>query len=400
MGSPHTCRIVLCLCLAAFGMAHQARGQAVTGSIFGTITDPTGASVPNAKVTITDIARHVGLTDMTVSRALNKPHLVKPATRDKILAAARELGYVPNALAIQLRRRENRLIGLVTASVDNPFYSEVIKAISRAAKQQNYTIMLIDTDGSPALEEVAIETLLSYQVAGIILSPVSDGAGYRPAYLDRLRQARIPVVMLDRTLDVPDFSRVVLDNHRAGRLLGEHLVTRGIRRVLALTGPRDSRISLERLAGFEEAYRTNDVELVLETQAGDYTLQPAYRDMAAYLRRGELPDAVFGFNQLITLGAMRARSFSKDRYFQGDVEDVDKLVPEGIEGRVPYKGRLAPILHQLVGGVRQAMGYCGAATIEELQQARFVRITGAGLRESHPHDVTITKEAPNYRLGS
>ncbi|HEV8249210.1 MAG TPA: IMP dehydrogenase [Gaiellaceae bacterium] len=100
-----------------------------------------------------------------------------------------------------------------------------------------------------------------------------------------------------------------------------------------------------------------------------------------------------------SLGAMRARSFSKDRYFQGDVEDVDELVPEGIEGRVPYKGRLAPILHQLVGGVRQAMGYCGAATIADLQQARFVRITGAGLRESHPHDVTITKEAPNYRLG-
>jgi IMP dehydrogenase len=98
-----------------------------------------------------------------------------------------------------------------------------------------------------------------------------------------------------------------------------------------------------------------------------------------------------------SLGAMRARSFSKDRYFQGDVEDVDKLVPEGIEGRVPYKGALAPILHQLVGGLRQAMGYCGAATIEELHDARFVRITGAGLRESHPHDVTITKEAPNYR---
>jgi IMP dehydrogenase len=98
-----------------------------------------------------------------------------------------------------------------------------------------------------------------------------------------------------------------------------------------------------------------------------------------------------------SLGAMRARSFSKDRYFQGDVEDVDKLVPEGIEGRIAYKGPLRPIVYQLVGGVRQAMGYCGAATIEEMKRARFVRITGAGLRESHPHDVTITKEAPNYR---
>ena len=101
-----------------------------------------------------------------------------------------------------------------------------------------------------------------------------------------------------------------------------------------------------------------------------------------------------------SLGAMKARSFSKDRYFQGDVEDVDKLVPEGIEGRVPYKGPLAPIVYQLVGGLRQAMGYCGAATVEALKtESRFVRITGAGLRESHPHDVTITKDAPNYRRG-
>jgi IMP dehydrogenase len=100
-----------------------------------------------------------------------------------------------------------------------------------------------------------------------------------------------------------------------------------------------------------------------------------------------------------SLGAMKARGYSKDRYFQGDVEDVDRLVPEGIEGRVPYKGALAAVLHQIVGGLRQAMGYCGAPTIEALQHARFVRITGAGLRESHPHDVTITKDAPNYRRG-
>jgi IMP dehydrogenase len=100
-----------------------------------------------------------------------------------------------------------------------------------------------------------------------------------------------------------------------------------------------------------------------------------------------------------SLGAMKARGYSKDRYFQGDVEDVEKLVPEGIEGRVAYKGPLTGVLHQIVGGLRQAMGYCGAPTIEAMKQARFVRITGAGLRESHPHDITITKDAPNYRRG-
>jgi IMP dehydrogenase len=104
------------------------------------------------------------------------------------------------------------------------------------------------------------------------------------------------------------------------------------------------------------------------------------------------------FRGMGSLGAMKARSFSKDRYFQGDVEDVEKLVPEGIEGRVPYKGPVQAVLYQLIGGVRQAMGYCGAATVQELKdKARFVRITAAGMQESHPHSLTITKEAPNYQ---
>ena len=100
-----------------------------------------------------------------------------------------------------------------------------------------------------------------------------------------------------------------------------------------------------------------------------------------------------------SIGAMKQRSFSKDRYFQGDVVDEAQLIAEGIEGRVPYKGALHTIVIQLVGGLRQAMGYCGAADIPALQaRAQFIRITNAGLRESHPHDVTITKEAPNYGL--
>jgi len=87
---------------------------------------------------------------------------------------------------------------------------------------------------------------------------------------------------------------------------------------------------------------------------------------------------------------------SKDRYFQDETDVVTKLVPEGIVGRVPYKGTLSEVIYQYIGGLRAGMHYCGAATIESLQKARFVRITAAGMRESHPHDVTITKEAPNY----
>jgi len=87
---------------------------------------------------------------------------------------------------------------------------------------------------------------------------------------------------------------------------------------------------------------------------------------------------------------------SKDRYFQDVEDDVKKLVPEGISGRVPFKGLVSEVLYQLVGGLRAGMGYCGAKNIEHLKEAKFVKITAAGFTENHPHDVTITREAPNY----
>ncbi len=126
-------------------------------------------------------------------------------------------------------------------------------------------------------------------------------------------------------------------------------------------------------AGTEES--PGDVELY---QGGSYK---AYRGMGS-------------------LGAMAQAHGSSDRYFQDTTTELEKLVPEGIEGRVPYKGSLIAILHQLSGGLRAAMGYTGSGSIEEMRtRPQFVRITSAGVRESHVHDVTITKEAPNYRIG-
>ena len=99
-----------------------------------------------------------------------------------------------------------------------------------------------------------------------------------------------------------------------------------------------------------------------------------------------------------SIGAMGQTQGSSDRYFQDATEELEKLVPEGIEGRVAYKGGLVAIVHQLIGGIRAAMGYTGCSSIEEMRtRPEFVRITSAGMRESHVHDVTITKEAPNYR---
>ena len=89
---------------------------------------------------------------------------------------------------------------------------------------------------------------------------------------------------------------------------------------------------------------------------------------------------------------------SKDRYFQDAEDDIKKLVPEGISGRVPYKGTVQEIMYQIVGGLRAGMGYCGASHLESLRNAKFIRLTSAGVKESHPHDVFISREAPNYSL--
>ncbi|MDD1968725.1 LacI family transcriptional regulator [Pseudomonas putida] len=261
-----------------------------------------------APVTISDIARRVNMTPVTVSRALNKPDLVKPATLARILEVAQELDYVPNAFARSLKRSESMIIGVITASVDNPFYSEMIKAISREAKKHGYTIMLVDTDGSEELERKAVDTLLSYRVAGIVLSPVSDEPEYQPNYLSRLGNGDVPVVQLDRALHGSPFSHVVLDNYHSGLKGARYLLAQSpaMQRLLVLTGPAHSRISEERLKGVKAALAASGKDVRLDVFAGDYTLEPSYQSTLAYLDEQPMPDAIFGFNQLITLGAMRA----------------------------------------------------------------------------------------------
>ncbi|MEH2598279.1 IMP dehydrogenase/GMP reductase [Bradyrhizobium sp. AZCC 1577] len=123
---------------------------------------------------------------------------------------------------------------------------------------------------------------------------------------------------------------------------------------------------------------------------------PTRRPAKCFLWQGRSYKAYRGMG---SVGAM-ARG-SADRYFQQDIKDTLKLVPEGIEGQVPYKGPVANVMHQLAGGLRAAMGYVGARNLAEFHaKAQFVRITGAGLRESHVHDVTITRESPNYPGGA
>jgi IMP dehydrogenase len=153
--------------------------------------------------------------------------------------------------------------------------------------------------------------------------------------------------------------------------------------VIADGGVRFSGDIVKALAGGASSVMLGSLFAGLEESPGE-----------SILYKGRSFKAVRGMG---SLGAMTQGS--KERYRQGDVERADKLVPEGIEGIVPYKGRLSDFTYQLVGGLRAGMGYCGAATIAELwRKAQFIRITAAGIKESHPHDVSITKESPNYRF--
>lgn len=258
------------------------------------------------KSTITDVAKHVGMTTITVSRALNTPEKVKRETLERILAAASELNYVPNAIARNLKSKQSRIIGLIIANIDNPFYENTFKAVNHAAKESNYSLMLFDTDGSEEQEKKAIETLLSYQASGIILSAVSDDKNYMPSYLHKLKLANIPVVQIDRKIHNIDFPGVYLDNFNSAYKGMEALLKKGFKDILILAGPKTSQITLNRLKGIQQAIMDQKRPIELTIKYGDYTKTPSKQAVVELIQEQYLPDAIFGLNILITLGALEA----------------------------------------------------------------------------------------------
>lgn len=337
---------------------------------------------PSRRVTIADIAARVGLTSITVSRALNRPDMVKAETRAKIEAAAHELGYVPNAFARGLKHNQSRLIGLVIASIDNPFYAEMIKAISRQAKQYNYTTLLFDTDGEPWLEANAIEALISYQAAGIILSPVSDEPSYQPAYLKQLQRSRVPVVQLDRALYDTGFSSVTLDNKWAGQCAANYLLdqvftqghadTGSDDHLLIVAGPQQSHISRQRLAGMREKFESRQPSIEINVLWGDYTLESAQEAVGEFLDCHTPPRALFGFNQLIMLGSLKALKSRGIAWHSVELVGIDRLpYIDTFDIKVPcvvHDGHLAG---------EQALALLMAHIREPQQPAQTVTIKGS-----------------------
>lgn len=252
-------------------------------------------------VRMADVARTAGVSASTVSNVLNRPDLVAPATRERVLAAIDELQYVPNEPARHLRSGTARSVGLIVPDVANPFFSAVARGVCEAAAAEDHSVVLVDAREDDALELAGIERLLRQHVRGALFTPVheaSDG-------LDLLRRRDLPVTLLDR--DVPSAERCSVGVHHArGGALGiEHLRRLGHRRIAWVKGPESIPQVRERTAGVEQAARAGGVE-ILHIEIDSMTSAAGAEAGARLSAMADRPSAAFCANDLLALGVMRS----------------------------------------------------------------------------------------------
>ena len=306
------------------------------------------------KLLVVDAAFHcIGLiTVKDMERAITYPDATKDATGRLRVAAATTVGDKGFERTEALLAAECDVIIIDTAHGHN---KDVARAVERVKKISNSA-------------QVIAGNVATYEATRALIGAGADGikVGIGPGSICTTRVVA--------GVGVPQLTAII-EAARAAEGSGVPIIADG--------GLRTSGDAAKALAGGASTIMIGSMLAGTDEAPGETFL---YQGRAYKSYRG-----------MGSLGAMG--SGSADRYFQGDIKDQMKLVPEGIEGQVAYKGPAKDVVHQLVGGIKAAMGYTGAATIPDLKErARFVRITGAGLKESHVHDVTITREAPNYKL--
>jgi IMP dehydrogenase len=299
---------------------------------------------------------------------------------------------------------ENKLIGLIT-------YKDITKAKDKpiACKDERGRLRVAAGVGVTADTFKRIQALVNAQVDAIV---IDTAHGHSKGVIDLLKEVK---------KQYPEL-QVIVGNIATGAA-AKALVDAGADGVKVGIGPGSicttriiAGVGVPQLTAIYEVYNAlkgTDVPLIGDggiRYSGDIVKALAAGAdciMAGSLFAGveEAPGEAIIYNgrkfkSYRGMGSLEAMQHgSKDRYFQAEVNDVKKLVPEGIAARVPYKGNLSEVVYQLLGGIRSGMGYCGSKSITNLHDAKFVRITSAGVIENHPHDVTITREAPNYSRG-
>lgn len=234
-------------------------------------------------VTIQEVAARAGVSAMTVSRVLNSPDLVAVKTRQRVLHAIEELGYVPNALASGLLRGRTRTIALIVSDISNPFFTIVLRGVEDMAQRNGYTVIIGNSDESPEKERQYVHALISKRIDGLLIAPAGNMSRKT---LDLLRRRHSPFVLIDREIEGISADVVMGDSVGGARQLTEHLISLGHQRIALVNGQLDVPTARDRLRGYEDALRAHGI-----------APQPALQKECTYRRDG----AHKGMRQLLAL---------------------------------------------------------------------------------------------------
>ena len=257
------------------------------------------------RVSIKDIAKEIGVSHSTVSRALSDSPLVKAETKARIQQLAQEMGYTPDAIARSLVTQKTRTVGIVVTTITDPFIVEVVQGVEDAAQENNYSVILASSASEPERELAAVEMLRAKRVDGLIVTSSRVGA----LYLEHLERIDVPVVLINNHNEQSGrytFS-VTVDNRHGGHQAAAHLIRRGHRRIAYISGPANHSDDVERMAGYrlalDEAGISFDPALVLP---GNGRIDGGERALSALMDLAEQPTAVFCYNDMTAIGLISA----------------------------------------------------------------------------------------------
>jgi DNA-binding LacI/PurR family transcriptional regulator len=249
---------------------------------------------------MSDVARHASVSQATVSRVLNGDDSVGLVYRRRVIRSIEELGYRPNRLAQSLRRQRTAAIGVIVSDIENPHFSEMVRAVEDQAYRQGYRVLVCNTDESPEKQRSYLEELMEERVVGVIISP-SDPAG---AEIGQVLDADIPVVAFDRAVNDPRADTVIADNLAGARIAVELFADHGHERITFVSGLSRVESGAERLDGYELSMRARGFQPHIAQ--GDFRVDAAQEAVAAALVSPERPSALIVGNNLMTIGALRA----------------------------------------------------------------------------------------------
>lgn len=246
-----------------------------------------------AMVNMSDVGRAAGVSAVTVSRVLNQPELVRPETREKVLAAVDKLGYIPDAAARTLASGRTRIIALVLSDIRDSYFTTLARGAEDVAQKRGYTVFLGNTDEQVEKENQYLNTVVSYRVDGVLVSTSGDGLGL-------LERRNVPFVLIDRKAPGIEADLVTSDSYDGGRKIVAHLVERGYREIMFVGGTPNISTLDERVAGYRDAMR--DAGLRPQVRLGRYDEASGHEIVEALVAEEQMPQAIVGANSAVARG--------------------------------------------------------------------------------------------------